>query len=93
MPAGNCYIGTSGWDYNHWHKLFYPENLPEGHCLECYAREFRTAEINNSFYKLPEINTYRKWAGQTPDDFIFAEKAKALFDAYEEVEGSARAPD
>jgi uncharacterized protein YecE (DUF72 family) len=46
-------IGTSGWVYDHWRGVFYPEGLPQRDWLGYYAREFDTAEINNTFYRLP----------------------------------------
>ncbi len=73
--AANIHIGTSGWHYTHWKGPFYPEDLPASRFLEHYAGCFRTAEINNSFYRLPEKKTLAQWRGITPDGFIFAAKA------------------
>jgi uncharacterized protein YecE (DUF72 family) len=75
MAPGKHYIGTSGWVYTHWQGLFYPAKTPAKDLLQYYAGEFRTAEINNSFYKLPTLDTYRSWAEQVPEDFVFAVKA------------------
>lgn len=43
--------------------------------LAFYARQFRTVEINASFYKLPQASTFAKWRDSTPDNFVFACKA------------------
>jgi len=43
------YIGTSGWHYEHWRGLFYPEKLPKSKWLEFYVDQFNTVEVNNSF--------------------------------------------
>ena len=40
-----------------------------------YAKHFDTVEINNSFYKLPTIETFEKWRDAAPGRFIFAVKA------------------
>jgi uncharacterized protein YecE (DUF72 family) len=72
----HVYIGTSGWSYKHWtHDVFYPEGLPASRWLEHYARNFETVEINNSFYRLPAVETFKNWAQQVPAGFVFAVKA------------------
>ena len=66
------HIGTSGWHYRHWVGPFYPMGTRSGAFLDFYARHFATAEINNSFYKLPKPEMLAAWRDQTPGDFIFA---------------------
>lgn len=69
------YIGTSGWLYKSWQKRFYPASLPNHECLNFYAEEFATVEINSTFYHLANPNSYSNWRKQVPDDFIFSVKA------------------
>lgn len=69
------YIGTSGWSYNHWKGVLYPLNLAPDRMLEQYAVQFRSTEINSSFYRLPDRRTLEKWRNQTPADFVFSVKA------------------
>lgn len=71
MPV---FIGTSGWQYRHWRRVFYPEDLGSSKWLEHYARRFASVEVNNTFYRLPEGLTFRRWAQRTPDDFVVAVK-------------------
>ncbi len=73
--GGRVHIGTSGWHYGHWRGPFYPPDLPESRFLEHYASRFGTAEINNSFYRLPEEKTLVRWRRETPRGFVFAAKA------------------
>jgi len=68
-------IGCSGWNYKHWRGIFYPEGLPQRRWFEYYAAQFDTVEINNSFYRLPTIETFEKWRGQAPPGFCYAVKA------------------
>ena len=75
MSKGKLYIGTSGWVYSHWQKIFYPENLPVKDKLKHFSKHFKTVEINYSFYHLPKPSTYQNWYVQTPKEFIFAIKA------------------
>lgn len=75
MNTTGIHIGTSGWHYDHWKGPFYPEDLPASRFLEHYARRFETAEINNSFYRLPEKKTLAEWHEITPEEFLFSAKA------------------
>jgi uncharacterized protein YecE (DUF72 family) len=72
---GQCFIGTSGWSYDHWAERFYPPALPAYDRLAFYARHFQTVEINATFYRLPEPATVLHWKKQTPASFRFAVKA------------------
>lgn len=67
-------IGTSGWHYRSWHGPFYPESLKIKDFLSYYVSRFDTAEINNSFYRLPSEQAVRAWHDSTPDGFLFAWK-------------------
>jgi uncharacterized protein YecE (DUF72 family) len=75
MRSGRAYIGTSGWHYQHWKGTFYPETIKNTEQLEYYQRSFTTVEVNNSFYRLPDKNTFKNWKEAVPGDFIFAVKA------------------
>jgi len=68
------YIGCSGWHYDHWRGLCYPEGLPKPKWLQFYAQQFATVELNNSFYRLPSEKAFTAWRESTPDNFIFAVK-------------------
>jgi uncharacterized protein YecE (DUF72 family) len=68
-------IGTSGWHYRHWHGCFYPEKCASPAMFRFYLEHFDTVEINNSFYKLPELSTFQAWRESTPRNFRFAVKA------------------
>ena len=69
------HIGTSGWHYKHWKGSFYPEDLPDKEMLRFYAERLQTAEINNSFYQVPEKKTLQQWSRAVSDNFIFSAKA------------------
>jgi uncharacterized protein YecE (DUF72 family) len=68
-------IGTSGWTYPSWKGVFYPKDLPSARFLEFFTKKFSTTEVNYSFYHLPKPTTYKKWAAQVPESFMFAVKA------------------
>jgi len=67
-------IGCSGWNYAHWRELFYPKGLPPKRWLAHYATLFDTVEINNTFYRLPQVSAVRGWVEGSPREFLFAVK-------------------
>lgn len=86
-------IGCSGFIYDHWRGNFYPESLSKNYWLEYYCKHFQTVELNVTFYRLPERETFSKWHATTPDHFIFSLKGsrfithvKKLKDCEEPVE-------
>ncbi len=81
------YIGTSGWVYSHWQRIFYPESLPSKDKLKYFSRHFKTVEINYSFYHLPRPSTYQNWHKQTPTDFVFAVKVSRFITHIKRLKG------
>jgi uncharacterized protein YecE (DUF72 family) len=73
MARGRCWIGTSGWSYKHWRGPFYPSGMARGtDQLRFYAERFDTVEVNGTFYRLIEADTFRKWRETTTAGFTFA---------------------
>lgn len=79
---GHCFIGTSGFAYNHWQGVLYPEKLPQKQWLEFYANRFDTVEINSSFYHMPRAVTCANWRTRVPEHFRFAIKASRVITHY-----------
>lgn len=67
-------IGISGWRYEPWRGVFYPENLPQRRELEYCGQQFSSVEINGSFYSLQRPEYYEAWYRETPPGFLFAVK-------------------
>jgi len=67
-------IGTSGWHYQHWAGIFYPEGLSKNLWFSHYASRFDTVEINNTFYRLPTESAFEAWRAQAPPGFVYALK-------------------
>src|SRR5215470_18024821 len=71
---GNIYAGIGGWTYEPWRGVFYPKGLPHAREL-AYAAEHLTAiEINGTFYRTQSPATFRKWASEVPENFVFSLK-------------------
>ena len=60
---GKAYVGCSGWSYTHWRGTVYDASLRPKDWFSDYARRFRTVEVNNTFYRLPEPATFKRVAG------------------------------
>jgi uncharacterized protein YecE (DUF72 family) len=73
-PEQQVRIGISGWTYAPWRGTFFPADLVQREELSYAARQVRTIEINGTFYSLQTPASYAKWAGEVPDDFLFAVK-------------------
>jgi uncharacterized protein YecE (DUF72 family) len=71
----NIYIGTSGWNYDHWKGIFYPESCSMPKRLEYYAKHFTSVEINTTFYHILNSRAFENWYKRTPDDFQLSVKA------------------
>jgi uncharacterized protein YecE (DUF72 family) len=69
------YVGTSGYSYKEWKGSFYPEKIQAAEMLRYYAEHFKTVEINNTFYRMPNEKTLVQWSDQVPDEFAFVLKA------------------
>jgi uncharacterized protein YecE (DUF72 family) len=69
------YVGTSGYSYKEWKGNFYPQKLPANQMLKFYGEQFRTVEINNTFYRMPKTSVVEAWADSVPADFRFVLKA------------------
>lgn len=70
-----AFFGTSGFDYPEWKPSFYPPDLPRKGFLEYYGGRFRTVELNNTFYRIPNAARVASWSAATPPDFRFVLKA------------------
>lgn len=75
MARTRIRVGIGGWTYEPWRETFYPQGLPKTKELSHASRQVTTIEINATFYRTQSALTFRKWAAETPDDFVFALKA------------------
>ena len=81
------YIGTSGWNYDHWKGVFYPADCPQSKWLEFYAGHHPTVELNASFYRLPTPQTFESWRNRTPAGFRWAVKANRYITHIKRIKG------
>jgi uncharacterized protein YecE (DUF72 family) len=67
-------VGIGGWVFAPWRGEFYPKGLPQARELEHASRKLTSIEINGTFYRTQKPDSFRKWAQETPDDFVFSLK-------------------
>jgi uncharacterized protein YecE (DUF72 family) len=68
-------IGCSGWSYDHWVGVLYPEGVPKSRWRDIYAEHFDTVELNASFYRWPGVRPFETWGRVLPSGFTMSIKA------------------
>jgi uncharacterized protein YecE (DUF72 family) len=76
------YIGCSGFHYNDWKNIFYPEGLAQKNWFSFYCEHFNTLELNVTFYNFPKITMLKNWYAKSPEGFLFSVKAPRLITHY-----------
>ncbi len=69
------HIGVGGWTYEPWRGSFYPSGLRQADELAFAARALTAIEVNGTYYGTQKPETFRRWAGEAPEGFVFALKA------------------
>ena len=72
--APTIYIGIGGWTFEPWRGVFYPKGLPHAKELGYASERLTSIEVNGTFYRSQTPATFRKWASEVPDGFVFALK-------------------
>ena len=65
-------LGTQGWAYADWAGTMYDSAVRPENYLRSYAEEFRSVEIDSTFYGTPAADRVRKWAATVPTGFTFS---------------------
>lgn len=72
--SGNIHIGIGGWTFAPWRGVFYPEKLTQAKELSYAASKLTSIEINGTYYGSQKPESFRKWASEVPDGFVFSLK-------------------
>jgi uncharacterized protein YecE (DUF72 family) len=67
-------VGIGGWTFEPWRDNFYPPGLAQKRELEYASSKLTSIEVNGTYYGSQKPESFRKWAEETPDDFVFALK-------------------
>jgi uncharacterized protein YecE (DUF72 family) len=74
MTPGRIRVGVGGWVFEPWRGVFYPGGLRQADELKFMSRHVTVIEINATYYGSQKPDSWKKWAGETPDDFVFTIK-------------------
>jgi len=84
-------IGTSGYSFEDWRGVYYPHHIDRGKMLDYYARDFKTVEINSTYYRIPPTSVFYHMDRKTPPDFEFMAKLhQDVTHARQNIEDSIR---
>ena len=72
--SGKVYVGIGGWTFEPWRGVFYPEKLTQAKELSYAASKLTSIEVNGTYYGSQKPETFRKWASEVPDGFVFSLK-------------------
>ena len=57
-----------------WRGVFYPDKLTQAKELQYAASKLTSIEINGTYYGSQKPESFRKWAHEVPDGFVFSLK-------------------
>ena len=77
MP-GQIRTGTAGWVYEPWRGTFFPTGLVQKKELAYASERLGSIEINATFRANQKPDSFRKWAGEARDGFVFSIKGPQL---------------
>src|SRR5438309_1499516 len=84
MAGVKWHIGCSGFHYKEWKEIFYPKGLAQAKWFPYYAQHFDTLEINNTFYRFPEIKLFQNWYDKSPGHYNFSVKVPQIITHYKQ---------
>src|ERR1700761_6202596 len=90
---GDIRIGVGGWTFAPWRGTFYPDDLTQKNELAYASRRLTAIEINATYYGSPKPESWRKWAGEVPDDFVFTVKGSRFATNRRDLSGAGESID
>lgn len=72
--SGTIHVGIGGWTFEPWRGVFYPKGLAHAKELGYASERLTSIEVNGTFYRTQTPATFRKWASEVPQGFVFALK-------------------
>ncbi len=85
----NWFLGTMGFSWKDWNGPFYPDKLDSNDDLAYYSRVFNAVEVDSTFYGIPRMDTVKRWAAITPEDFCICAKMPKVITHDMELKGAA----
>jgi uncharacterized protein YecE (DUF72 family) len=81
MSKADCrvLVGTSGYSFDDWDGVFYPNGHPRGKRLDFYKDHFRVTEINSTYYRIPHPAVFHNMVKKVDAEFEFIIKTHRSF--------------
>jgi len=70
----DIWIGTSAFSARGWVGSFYPKGTQPKEFLTYYASQFKTVELDTTYYAIPAPAVVEGWSRKTPPGFLFSAK-------------------
>ncbi|RZA02049.1 MAG: DUF72 domain-containing protein [Moraxellaceae bacterium] len=67
-------VGAPVWGVKGWEGKVYPLGTDTKDFLHHYSRQFNSIELNTTHYRIPDLETIRRWRAATPEGFRFCPK-------------------
>jgi uncharacterized protein YecE (DUF72 family) len=68
------YVGCAKWGRADWVGKLYPPGTREADFLKYYAKQFRTIELNATYYRVPAPSVIDRWRKAAGEGFVFCPK-------------------
>lgn len=93
----DVFVGCAKWGLPEWVGFLYPPKTKASTFLDEYARHFNSIELNAAYYKIPTVETARKWRKQVTKnakgDFLFCPKFPESISHYKRLVGAEQTTD
>jgi uncharacterized protein YecE (DUF72 family) len=74
VAGGAIRVGVGGWTFEPWRGRFFPEGLAHKKELAYAASQLTAIEVNGTYYGSQKPESFERWRGETPPDFVFSVK-------------------
>ena len=68
-------VGVGGWTFEPWRDNFFPKGLPHSGELGYASGQLTAIEVNATYYTTLKPASFKRWADETPERFMFSLKA------------------
>ncbi|MEM6766074.1 MAG: DUF72 domain-containing protein [Bacteroidota bacterium] len=76
------FTGCPKWASKEWVGVLFPPKTKQADYLQWYSQSFNTIELNTTHYRIPKIETVKKWKESAHHDFIFCPKLPQTISHY-----------
>ncbi|MCX8084853.1 MAG: DUF72 domain-containing protein [Calditerrivibrio sp.] len=75
----NIYLGTSGYKFDDWIGVFYPNSIKKVEMLEYYVKHFNLLELTFTYYKMPSYGEIKNILDRSGSNTVFTIRLPHFF--------------